>query len=125
MFESAEIGHKIEREEYKKRLPVLRDALLDAQYDLLQASKFPVIVLLGGINGGGKGATANILNEWFDPRHINTVAFGPPSNEENQRPPMWRFWQSLPPKGEIGILFGSWYTDPISDKSRGKIKAPC
>jgi polyphosphate:AMP phosphotransferase len=26
---------------------------------------------------------------------------------------MWRFWQALPPKGKIGIFFGSWYTDPI------------
>ena len=24
---------------------------------------------------------------------------------------MWRFWRALPPKGKIGILFGSWYTD--------------
>jgi len=22
-------------------------------------------------------------------------------------------WRALPPKGHIGILFGSWYTDPI------------
>ncbi|ACT50394.1 polyphosphate:AMP phosphotransferase [Methylovorus glucosotrophus] len=122
MFESAEIGHKIDREEYKKRLPALREALLDAQYDMLQSRKFPVIVLIGGVNGGGKGETANILNEWFDPRHINTFAFGPATSEESQRPPMWRFWQSLPPQGEIGILFGSWYNDPITDKSHGKIK---
>jgi polyphosphate:AMP phosphotransferase len=26
---------------------------------------------------------------------------------------MWRFWQVLPAKGHIGILFGSWYSDPI------------
>jgi polyphosphate:AMP phosphotransferase len=28
---------------------------------------------------------------------------------------MWRFWRSLPPKGKIGIFFGSWYTEPIID----------
>jgi len=29
---------------------------------------------------------------------------------------MWRFWRALPPKGRIGILFGSWYTAPIIDR---------
>ena len=35
MFESAEIGHQIGKKEYKKREPVLRSALLGAQYELL------------------------------------------------------------------------------------------
>jgi len=29
---------------------------------------------------------------------------------------MWRYWRALPPKGKIGILFGSWYTAPIIDR---------
>jgi polyphosphate kinase 2 (PPK2 family) len=29
---------------------------------------------------------------------------------------MWRYWRALPPKGRIGILFGSWYTAPIIDR---------
>jgi len=33
---------------------------------------------------------------------------------------MWRFWQALPPKGKIGILFGSWYTDPILERVVGR-----
>jgi polyphosphate:AMP phosphotransferase len=26
---------------------------------------------------------------------------------------MWRFWRVLPPRGKIGVFFGSWYTAPI------------
>ena len=52
----------------------------------------------------------------MDPRHIHTHAFGDPSDEERERPPMWRFWRALPPKGRIGILFGSWYTEPIIER---------
>jgi len=29
---------------------------------------------------------------------------------------MWRFWRALPPRGAIGIFFGSWYTAPIVDR---------
>ena len=123
MFESAEIGHSIPKEEYRKREAVLREDLLKAQYDLLANAKFPVVIIIGGVDGAGKGETVNLLNEWMDPRHIVTRAFGEMSDEESERPPMWRFWRALPPKGRIGVLFGSWYTAPIVDRVIGKTKA--
>jgi len=113
VFESAEIGHQISKKEFKTREPVLREALLGAQYQLLERARFPVIILVNGVDGAGKGETVNILNEWMDPRHIRTEAFGALLDEERGHPEMWRFWQVLPAKGHIGILFGSWYTDPI------------
>ena len=116
MFETAEVGHKLSNEEYKKREPLLRHDLLTAQYALLQRKSIPVVVLVGGVDGAGKGETVNLLNEWMDPRHIHTHAFGKKTEEERERPPMWRFWQALPPKGKIGILFGSWYTEPIINR---------
>ena len=51
-----------------------------------------------------------------DPRHIHTHAFDNPADEERDRPPMWRYWRALPPKGKLGMLFGSWYTAPIIDR---------
>ena len=44
---------------------------------------------------------------------MSTVAFWDESDEERERPPYWRFWRRLPPRGSIGILFGSWYTHPV------------
>jgi polyphosphate:AMP phosphotransferase len=122
MFESAELGHQIDKETYKREVPALREALLDAQYDLDELKKFPVIILIGGVDGSGKGETVNLLNEWMDPRHISTYAFDVPTAEEAERPPMWRFWRTLPPKGKIGIFFGSWYSAPIMRRSYGEIK---
>lgn len=113
MFESAEIGHKIPKKEYKARETALRSDLLDAQYGLLAQAKRPVVVLVNGVDGAGKGETVNLINEWMDPRHIRTEAFGPMNDLERKLPEMWRFWQVLPPRGRVGILFGSWYTDPI------------
>ncbi|MCC7484668.1 MAG: polyphosphate:AMP phosphotransferase [Burkholderiales bacterium] len=122
MFESAEIGHKLSKGEYKRIEPRLRADLLDAQYDLHKNGKFPVIVLISGVRGAGKGETVNLLNEWMDPRHIHAHAFDNPSDEERERPPMWRFWRALPPRGRIGVLFGSWYTAPIIDRVFKRIK---
>ncbi|MBI2817331.1 MAG: polyphosphate:AMP phosphotransferase [Acidobacteria bacterium] len=121
MFESAEVGHSISDREYDLAVPKLREALLNSQFNLLSNKTFPVVIVIGGVDGAGKGETVNILNEWMDPRHIITHAFGEMSDEEQERPRMWRYWRALPPKGHIGILFGAWHTDPIVQCVLGKI----
>ncbi len=121
MFESAELGHRIDKETWRKAVPELRAALLDAQYDLKEQGKIPVVVLVSGQDGAGKGETINVLYEWMDPRFISTLAFSTPTDEERQRPAMWRYWRALPPKGRIGIFAGSWYSDPIHESIEDKI----
>jgi polyphosphate:AMP phosphotransferase len=121
VFESAELGHRVSDRAYKREEPKLREALLLAQYDLLADKSFPVVVIIGGVDGAGKGETINVLNAWMDPRHILTYAFGEISDEERERPRMWRYWRALPPKGRIGVLFGGWHTDPILHRVQGRI----
>lgn len=116
MFEAAELGHKLSKSRYRQIEPGLRADLLDAQYELSQNGRFPVIILISGVRGAGKGETVNLLNEWMDPRHIHTHAFDDPSGLAHDQPLAARYWSALPPKGRIGILFGSWYTAPIIDR---------
>ena len=122
MFESAELGHAIDKATYDQEVPGLREALLDAQFDLAAARKFPVVIIVAGVDGAGKSATVNTLNEWMDPRYIQTHGMSEPSDEELERPHMWRFWRLLPPKGTTGIFDGSWYTWPIMERAHGRIK---
>src|SRR5450830_593512 len=119
MFESAEIGHKISKAAFREAVPALRAALLGAQVDLYENRKIPVVVLISGQDGAGKGETINILYEWMDPRFISTLAFSAPTDEERERPFMWRYWRALPPKGRVGVFAGSWYSSPIHDRLDG------
>jgi polyphosphate:AMP phosphotransferase len=122
MFESAELGHRVDKRDFQREVPPLRSALLDAQMRVLERADFPVILLSGGVDGGGKGEVVNLLLEWMDPRHIQVHAMGDErTDEERARPPMWRFWRALPPKGKTGVFFGSWYTAPIVDRVYGRI----
>lgn len=123
MFESANLEHRVSKEEFRREAPQLREALLNAQYDLHEKARFPVVILIAGVEGAGKGETVNLLNEWMDPRHIPTYAFPEPSDEERERPPMWRYWRALPPRGKVGILFGAWHTQPIVERVQGTIGA--
>ena len=112
MFESAKLPHALSREEFDAQVPALRLALLDVQKQLTQAD-FPVIIVIAGAEGAGKGDTVNLLHAWMDARLLQTYAGGPGTEAERQRPPFWRFWMALPPRGRAGIFLGSWYTEPM------------
>ncbi len=121
MFEAAELGRTIEKDDYKKQVPILRTELLEVQRQLTPA-RFPVIVVFAGVDGAGKGETVNLLNAWMDPRWIVTRAYQEPSEEERERPEYWRYWRDLPPRGRIGFFLSSWYSRPILDRVYGRIR---
>ncbi len=108
-FEQAESDPEISKEEARPLITELRTELLKAQYARLENPQRSLLIVVAGIDGAGKGATVNLINEWMDSRHIRTLAFGPPSQEEAQFPFLWRYWKHLPAKGRTGIVFGSWY----------------
>ncbi|MGH8764377.1 MAG: polyphosphate:AMP phosphotransferase, partial [Burkholderiales bacterium] len=121
MFESANLKHKVDKAVYRREEPKLREDLLNAQYDLKQQGRTPVLIVIAGVEGGGRSEMVNLLNEWMDPRHIVTSAFGEPSDEERERPAQWRFWRALPPKGQVGIFFGAWHTQAIVSRVLGSM----
>jgi polyphosphate:AMP phosphotransferase len=113
MFESAELKHKLSDEEYDKQSPLLREALLEAQFDLLEKKDRSLLIIVGGVEGAGKGDTINLLSSWLDPRYLDIHALSAHSDEERARPEYYRHFRRLPPKGKIGIHFGSWHSMPI------------
>ena len=46
MFESAEIGHRIDKATYREAVPALRAALQQAQVALHEKKKFPVVSMV-------------------------------------------------------------------------------
>jgi len=119
MFEVAELGNKLSKKEYLQKVSILRTNLLEVQLALGKAD-FPVIIIVSGVDGAGKGQTVNLLNEWFDPRYVGTFAVGEPSDEERERPEFWRYWRHLPARGHIGLYVGSWYSKPLSQRVYGE-----
>lgn len=120
MFEAAETGRKIGRQEFKEREAMLREALLDVQFRLKRSRKFSYVILMSGVEAGGKGTTTNLLLEWLDARELETHALGDPSEEE-QKLPFKRFWDRLPSAGQGAIFLGSWYTEPIIARATGRM----
>jgi len=122
MLEAAEVGNKLDKETYKRDAPEVRTALLSVQERIATTNLAPVIVI-SGAEGAGKSETVGLLHEWMDARGLETNVIWEPNDEERERPEYWRFWRMLPPRGKIGIFFGSWYTQPIIARAFGKIDA--
>jgi len=111
MFETLEVGKRIKSSEFNELELPLRQKLLQAQFDLADRD-YPVIILVAGLDGSGKGSLVHRLNEWMDSRGIETNTFWEHSDEEESRPFFWRFWRRLPARGQIGMFLGSWYNKP-------------
>jgi polyphosphate kinase 2 (PPK2 family) len=123
MLESAEVGHKIAKATFARQETTLREKLLNGQYEMGAEHRGPILVLISGLEGGGRGETANKLNEWMDPRFIRTTAFGPGAPEEEARPLAWRYWRALPPRGKVGVFMNAWYRRLASAFVSGTIDA--
>jgi AMP-polyphosphate phosphotransferase len=120
MFESAEVGNRIDKATYQEQVPQVRTELLAMQHRLA-VSDLAAVVIVGGVEGAGKEETVNLLMEWMDTRGIEVHAMWDTSDEEAERPRFWRYWRVLPPRGKIGVLFGSWYTQPIVERVYGRM----
>ncbi|MCD8504572.1 MAG: polyphosphate:AMP phosphotransferase [Burkholderiaceae bacterium] len=123
MFELAESDPSLSDNEAKRLIPQLRTRLLREQYKFLENKDRALLILIGGIDGAGKGDTINLLNDWMDARHIHTMAFTRPTEQDRIYPRQYRFWRALPAKGEIGIVFGSGYA-PLMEEALKKRPDP-
>jgi polyphosphate:AMP phosphotransferase len=119
MFEATKVGRKVDKATFKKQQEALRTQLLEVQREL-RHTDIPLIVIVSGVEGAGKGEVVNRLNEWLDTRGVQTFAFWDETDEERSRPRNWRFWRTLPPRGEMAILFGGWYLAPIEHRVKGE-----
>jgi len=122
MLDTVEAGDKVSKKEWQAAVPALRLELVSLQRRLLETADFPVIILIGGVNSAGRSDTVNLLNEWLDPRFVDTEAYWTPSQEERARPPFWRYWRDLPPAGRISLVLNAWYVQPMVQRFFGRMR---
>lgn len=110
---------RLGKKEYEKAAAALRKRLIDLQVKLKDAP-FKILLIVAGVEGAGRSELINTLTGWLDPRGVETVSYLEPTDEEKERPLMWRFWRSLPRTGRIGIYVSSWYTETIRQHAHDK-----
>ena len=84
---------------------------LMAMQHQLQEMKIPLVIVLEGWQGAGKGTIAGELLEGLDPRGYKVCVPERFSKDEDLYPPMHRYWVEMPRQGMVTVFVGSWYHD--------------
>ncbi|MBI5070039.1 MAG: phosphate--AMP phosphotransferase [Deltaproteobacteria bacterium] len=123
MLETVDLKRKLDRVRYERLFRPLRDRLSLLQRAVYEA-RIPVLVVFEGWDAAGKGDTIEKLVGRIDPRGYEVHVTRAPTEEEELRPFLWRFWVRLPERGGVGIFDRSWYRRVLSDRvERGVPKA--
>ncbi len=115
MLETVDLKAKLTKAEYKGIADPLDLRLAELQRRLLDA-EIPVIIVFEGWDASGKGTAIGRLLRGLDPRGYKVHKPGPPTEDAIMRPPMWRYWQLLPPHGRIALYDRSWYSQVLDDR---------
>ena len=121
MLEKVDLRLAVPKEAYKRRIAQLQERL----YDLVHAAfrrQVPAMIVFEGWAAAGKGGTINTLTERLDPRGVRVAPISPPRTFETRYPWMWRYWQSIPVRGQTIIYDTSWYRRVLIDRVGKAVK---
>ncbi len=89
------------------------DKLSILQYRLYAESKRSLLIVLQGIDAGGKDGTIRHVMSGFNPQGANVTSFKVPAGAEKQHDYLWRVHNAVPQYGEIGIFNRSHYEEVL------------
>jgi PPK2 family polyphosphate:nucleotide phosphotransferase len=97
---------QLELRENVQRLGVL-------QYLLYAEARRSVLVVLQGIDAGGKDGTIRNVMTGMNPQGVRVTPFKAPEGEEKRHDYLWRVHKAMPEYGQIGIFNRSHYEDVL------------
>jgi PPK2 family polyphosphate:nucleotide phosphotransferase len=87
--------------------------LLELQTVLYAESRRAVLVVLQGIDAGGKDGTIRHVMSGLNPQGVTVTSFKVPEGEEKRHDYLWRVHRAVPEWGDIGIFNRSHYEDVL------------
>ena len=107
MLEKIDLSRAVEKEVYKQVQEEEGTKLGQLQRRLKEAG-IPVLILFEGMGAAGKGTQINRLIQTLDPRGFDVYASNRPTEEENLRPFLWKFWTVTPENGRLDMDDRCW-----------------
>ena len=118
MLEKIDLSKRVAKDTYKKGMEEAGEKLGLLQREL-KAAGIPVILVFEGMGAAGKGVQINRLIQALDPRGFDVYACNRPTEDEQMRPFLWRYWTKTPAKGRIAIFDRSWYGRVMVERLEG------
>src|SRR4030095_950089 len=105
--------HGIQKEEALVRLDTNRERLSVLQALLYAESRRALLVVLQGIDAGGKDGTIREVMSGLNPQGVRVTSFKVPEGAEKRHDYLCRVHSALPEFGQIGIFNRSHYEDVL------------
>lgn len=112
------------RGEAKDLLPELCERLRERQALLYAEGKHAVLIVLQGMDTGGKDGTIRHVFGPLNPQGVRVTNFKVPTETERAHDYLWRVHAAVPPRGLIGIFNRSHYEDVLVVRVRGLAPKP-
>ena len=119
MLKDIDLSRKLAKPAYKASKEQLALRLTSLERRARELG-IPVLIVFEGWNAAGKGTLINKLILPMDPRGFTVHAMREPTEEEQLRPFLWRYWTRLPPRGRLAIFDRSWYRRVLDDRIEGR-----
>ncbi len=103
----------VKKQEAEKQLAKNLERLSVLQYLLYAESQRAFLVVLQGIDAGGKDGTIRHVMTGLNPQGVEVTAFKVPEGEETRHDYLWRIHKAIPERGKIGIFNRSHYEDVL------------
>lgn len=114
---------KPEKAELKERLKTGEERLYELQMKIKKYN-LPVLVLFEGWSASGKGSTIGKLIKNIDPRFFKVATMSVPSEGEERRPFLYRYFRQIPEAGKFTFLDSGWMEQTceecLSESLKGK-----
>jgi PPK2 family polyphosphate:nucleotide phosphotransferase len=101
----------IDKPEALEKLKKNIERLSVLQYLLYAEAKRSLLVVLQGIDAGGKDGTIRHVLTGLNPQGVHVTSFKVPEGEETRHDYLWRVHKAVPEYGQIGIFNRSHYED--------------
>src|SRR5450631_1178198 len=83
------------------------------QYLLYAEARRSLLVVLQGIDAGGKDGTIQHVMSGLNPQGVRVTSFKTPEGAEKRHDYLWRVHNAMPESGQIGIFNRSHYEDVL------------
>lgn len=118
MLEKIDLSKRVDKKTYRRVMDEAEEKLGLLQRECKDAG-IPVILVFEGMGAAGKGVQINRLIQALDPRGFDVYACDRPTEDEQMRPFLWRYWTKTPAKGRIAVFDRSWYRSVQVDRFDG------
>jgi len=112
-----------DKDSAKRRTARNLEALEELQYHLYADSSKSLLVVLQGIDAGGKDGVIRKVFTAFNPQGTSVTSFKAPAGREVSHDYLWRVHAACPSRGSIAVFNRSHYEDLIVPMVQKKLPA--